>query len=55
MQVPSPHGSFLETLVQPCVPPLKREAGKPEGYVRSQVEGSHKEMKAPGTEITGVA
>lgn len=47
----------LEVLVQPCIPPLKREAGKPEGeYMRSKVEGNHKEkMKAHETETTGVA
>lgn len=29
----------LEALVQPCVPPLKREAGKPEGVCEEQSRG----------------
>lgn len=38
----------LEALVQPCVPPLKREAGKPEG-VREEQSGGESQGKDEDT------
>lgn len=38
----------LEVLVQPCVPPLKREAGKPEGVYEEQ-SGRESQGKDEGT------
>lgn len=49
MQVPPPHGSCLEALVQPCVPPLKREAGKSEGVCEEQ-SGGESQRKDEGTQ-----